>query len=696
MLQTGEILENRYRVDQEIGHGGMGGVYLGTHLQLGVRVAIKQLALDVPPGVDPEAVVRQFQNEARMLHNLHHPQLPRVHDFFASNGSHYLVMDYIEGRNLNEILTAEGVQAEAQVLQWARALCDVLEYLHSQSPPIIFRDLKPSNVMLDTRGQIRLIDFGIAKEFDVRTGHGTMTMARGAISPGFAAPEQYGSGTDSRSDIYSLGATLYVLFTHRLPPQSVELAAGAAELIPLQQLRPDLTLRTVQAIEWMMQVKAGERPQSIQQVREALGLRPQTGELMPRPETTTRVEGYAAPTQPGGVANDRTIPVHAAAPSTLPKPQQPRQMLPIVGGVAALLIVLIGLAIGRTLMHSDPVTAPPAASAQLTVTSQPSGATVYLSDKMVGKTPMVVPGLLPLTYEVRFELAGYRPERQVVNLDKGEKGTVQVTLQPAPATLRLSANVVGTVIEMDGQQAAVTGPLEASVDVPAGKHKLAFSHDGYLTEHREVAVKGGQTLKLSVQLKKQVAAPVVSVPQPTPVVEHTVVLEPKSSPTMPPSPQSSVSSASVHPGVGLGPVTLGMSLDAVSSVMGTRPTRIRSTRLYAFGNLGTVWLGGRGNVLMIASWLQTLHTDQGIGVGSRRSDVERQYGSPDGSVDHQRATDVAYNNLGLGFRYEREVVTLVVVFHPRALRNFRGWGPVGNAERRQPFPGQRPGWRRPR
>ncbi|MHB2021572.1 MAG: protein kinase domain-containing protein, partial [Candidatus Xenobia bacterium] len=262
------ILHHRYRVDRLLGEGGMSSVYLATHLELDVRVAVKEMR---PPPADREtmeACVRQFRTEARVLSRLNHPNLPRVYDFFEAEGRYYIVMDYIRGSTLEDV----GTVSEAQALKWAGTLCDVLEYLHQNDPPVIFRDLKPANIMLGRDGTLWLIDFGIVKVFEQDKGALTETVLRGAVSHGFAAPEQYGiGGTDAGVDIYALGATLYYLLTRQVLPSSVELAAGIAELPPLRKLRPDVSERTESAVEWMMAVVRERRPANMAEVRRALG-----------------------------------------------------------------------------------------------------------------------------------------------------------------------------------------------------------------------------------------------------------------------------------------------------------------------------------------------------------------------------------------------------------------------------------------
>ena len=209
-------MQGRYKVASILGQGGMGAVYLVEDQRLfDKKLALKEL-LDILP--DPAAraqALQQFQQEAKLLAYLSHPNLPHISDYFNESGRQYLVMEYVDGQTLEAILQkTSGFLPEAQAVEWAIQVCDALEYLHGETPPIIFRDLKPANIMLDKSKRIKLIDFGIARLF--RPGKTKDTQAMG--TPGYAAPEQSGTGqSDVRSDVYALGATLHYLLTKRDP-----------------------------------------------------------------------------------------------------------------------------------------------------------------------------------------------------------------------------------------------------------------------------------------------------------------------------------------------------------------------------------------------------------------------------------------------------------------------------------------------
>ncbi len=213
MLEIGSVIEGKYKILNKIGQGGMSIVYLAMNERANKQWAIKEVRKD---GIHNYEIVRQgLIVETEMLKKLSHPFLPSIVDVVDGEGSFLIVMDYIEGNTLAKKLSEEGAQSQDDVIRWAKQLCNVLEYLHAQKPPIIYRDLKPSNIMLKPDGTISLIDFGTAREYkDVNVADTTCLGTRG-----YAAPEQFGGmgQTDARTDIYALGATLYHLVTGHNP-----------------------------------------------------------------------------------------------------------------------------------------------------------------------------------------------------------------------------------------------------------------------------------------------------------------------------------------------------------------------------------------------------------------------------------------------------------------------------------------------
>jgi eukaryotic-like serine/threonine-protein kinase len=264
-LSPGQILNNRYRIDRLLGQGGFGAVYKAWDQNLDEPVAIKE-SLETTPEAR-----RQFQLEAKLLFRLVHLNLPRVHDTFVLPGQGmYLVMDFVEGEDLQTLLIRQGRLPEAQVLPWILQICDALEYLHSQNPPVIHRDIKPANIRIRPDGRAMLVDFGIAKIFDPQQA---TTLGAKAITSGFSPPEQYGQGasTDVRSDIYALGATSYALLTGQTPPDSIDLLTRhALALRPVQEVAPGVSQQVSLAIGKAMMLDHDQRWQTAPEFKQAL------------------------------------------------------------------------------------------------------------------------------------------------------------------------------------------------------------------------------------------------------------------------------------------------------------------------------------------------------------------------------------------------------------------------------------------
>lgn len=218
MSRVGMVLDGKYEILKQIGQGGMSIVYLAIDTRLNKQWAVKEMKNN--KGNDGAFLLKGLHMEANVLKMVDHPALPRIVDIIEYDGTVFVVMDYIEGRTLDEVLQTEGAQQQERVIQWAKELCSALNYLHSMNPPIIYRDMKPSNIMLKPDGNVKLIDFGTAKELDVENVADTTALG----TRGYAAPEQFGDAmgrglykTDARTDIYSLGATLYHMVTGKSP-----------------------------------------------------------------------------------------------------------------------------------------------------------------------------------------------------------------------------------------------------------------------------------------------------------------------------------------------------------------------------------------------------------------------------------------------------------------------------------------------
>ncbi|MBN1874982.1 MAG: protein kinase [Anaerolineae bacterium] len=271
MLQVGAVLQGRYRIAGVLGQGGMGAVYRAWDTRLQVQVALKEM---VPqPGLAPQVVGQlrqQFAQEATVLARLHHPNLVRVTDYFEEQGNVHLVMDFVEGESLHNIIVQQGAIAEGRVLVWARQLLGALEYCHQQG--ILHRDIKPQNVIIRADGQALLVDFGLVKLWDPRDPH-THTVVRGMGSPEYAPPEQYSaqSGhTDARSDIYGLAATLYHALTGQAPPTATERIVQPRGFLKPRQVVPAISAVTEMAILNAMQMQPDMRYPSIAAFRQAL------------------------------------------------------------------------------------------------------------------------------------------------------------------------------------------------------------------------------------------------------------------------------------------------------------------------------------------------------------------------------------------------------------------------------------------
>ncbi len=263
-LSLGMVLQERYRLVSLLGQGGVGAVYLAEDTQLFDRqVAVKELIEQFAGPEERDAAVERFRQEARMLVTLSHPNLPDVRSYFTESGRHYLVMEYIEGSTLLNLLErANGMLQPSMVMEWGRQICDVLVYLHGRTPPVVFRDLKPSNIMLDRYGRIKLIDFGTARHFDLSKHTDTLKMG----SIGYAPPEQYqGQGqTSPQTDIYALGATLHHLLTNQDP------SARPFVFTPPSLVRADIPESVSRVIMRTLNLDPAQRFASAAELRRAL------------------------------------------------------------------------------------------------------------------------------------------------------------------------------------------------------------------------------------------------------------------------------------------------------------------------------------------------------------------------------------------------------------------------------------------
>jgi serine/threonine protein kinase len=287
-LKTGEVLRGRYRIRERIGQGGMGNIYLADDLRLeGRHCALKEVEHDrtVPSKLLKEAR-QQFLHEATVLARLDHPNLPKVSDFFSIGPRDYLVMDYIPGKDLRlrmlDAKQSNSFQTEKDVLGWANQLVDALTYLHNQIPPLVHRDVKPSNMKITPNGLLKLVDFGLVKA--LVPDEMTITVIQGRGTALYTPLEQYGGDglhTDIRSDIYAFGCTLYHLLTNSPPTDARERFLHPSSLPPPRKLNPAISVRTERAILWAMELHPNDRPATSEDLRQFLN---GTNELPPRPQ----------------------------------------------------------------------------------------------------------------------------------------------------------------------------------------------------------------------------------------------------------------------------------------------------------------------------------------------------------------------------------------------------------------------------
>lgn len=361
-LAQGDLLNKRYRILEVLGHGGMGSVYRAHDESLGVDVAVKENLFTT------EDYANQFRLEANILARLRHPNLPRVSDHFVLlDEGQYLVMDYIEGPDLRQILEKSGPISEQETIRIGAAICDALTFLHTRQPAVLHRDIKLGNIKLVPDGHICLVDFGLAKV--IQGDQPTMTGAR-AMTPGYSPPEQYGSArTDARSDIYSLGATLYAAITGFIAEDSIMRALEGLELTPVRKRVPNISERLALVIEKAMQVSPENRYQSASEFKQAL-----LGEQPPPPDQAV------------------SSPWPTPAPASAPAPAQKRASIkPLLWLGILFLLGLLGL-----FYFSPEIFSPqPALSVSPTDTSTALSQPAPASASPTAPPPTITPTLAP-------------------------------------------------------------------------------------------------------------------------------------------------------------------------------------------------------------------------------------------------------------------------------------------------------------
>lgn len=261
MAAIGSVIEGKYEILKLIGKGGMSKVYLAMDKRLNKQWAVKEIEKKARDK-NNEVVIQSAIAEANMIKRLDHPSLPRIVDILDKEDVIYVIMDYIEGEPLSKILEEYGAQPQDQVIEWAKQLCEVLDYLHTNNPPIIYRDMKPANVMLKPDGNLKLVDFGIAREYKQENLADTVNLG----TKGYAAPEQFGGKgqTDPRTDVYCLGVTLYHMVTGKNPSEP------PYELYPIRHWNPQLSGGLEKIIQKCTQLNPEDRYQSCAELLYAL------------------------------------------------------------------------------------------------------------------------------------------------------------------------------------------------------------------------------------------------------------------------------------------------------------------------------------------------------------------------------------------------------------------------------------------
>ena len=251
MAVFGQVIDDKYEILKLIGEGGMSKVYLAMDKRLNKSWAVKEIEKKAKDR-NNEIVVQSAIAEANMIKQLDNPAIVRIVDIIDNGNVIYIIEDFVEGETLEALLDADGAQPEELVVEWGKQLCEAFDYLHTRTPPIIYRDMKPANVMLTPEGKLRVIDFGIAREYKEHNLKDTTSLG----TRGYAPPEQFGGKTDARSDIYSLGVTLFQLVTGRDP------CLASTELKPVRQIDPKLSEGIETIIQKCVQHDPANRYQS--------------------------------------------------------------------------------------------------------------------------------------------------------------------------------------------------------------------------------------------------------------------------------------------------------------------------------------------------------------------------------------------------------------------------------------------------
>ncbi len=445
-LERGALLHKRYRIVEILGQGGMGSVYRAVDENLGVDCAVKENLFTT------DEYARQFRLEAVILANLRHPNLPRVTDHFViGDQGQYLVMDYIEGEDLRQRMERTGNISEDDAILLGAAICDALMYLHTRKPPILHRDIKPGNVKITPDGHIFLVDFGLAK---VLHGSQATTTGARAMTPGYSPPEQYGTArTDPRTDIYSLGATVYASLTGIIPEDGLARAMDNTQLTPLRKRNSKISRRLAAAIEKAMGVDPADRFQNAEEFKRALlGSKSKTQRLPgdyviqpPPPEEgdsqkESAIEREVNSNPPG----KKSSPVEEELPVF--KPRKKRKKNRLIPALFWLLLLLAATVVG--VVRFRPELVPPDMMAYVPVALL---------------APSATPALDPAPTATELPLFAETPETtKTTETDVTPVATLAKPTQTLPPVAEVSVTPEGT-------------PLSAPTQLGGGLGQIAFA-----------------------------------------------------------------------------------------------------------------------------------------------------------------------------------------------------------------------------
>lgn len=474
-LQKDSFVNNRYRILEVLGQGGMGTVFRALDENLGVEVALKENLFTT------DEYSRQFRREATILASMRHPNLPRVSDHFEiDNQGQYLIMDYIEGEDLRQRMDRLGILEDEEIIIMGAALCEALDYMHNRNPPILHRDIKPGNVKISPDGVVFLVDFGLAKV--VSGGQATTTGAR-AMTPGYSSPEQYGTArTDHRSDIYSLGATLYAALTGVIPEDGLARAMEQADLTPIRKRNPKVGRRLATVLDKALAVHPEDRYQSAAEFKAALlgsgaTTRSVAGELTVPPPPPEVIKAIAEGRHgPGGSPSEPEITMSGTS-STRRRRKLIRNLTRLALGILALAVVFGGWWFVNNRPVAPEVT-PEATPIEGVATLETPGAV------SPGETPdapteepdpisTIDPGLVPV----------FPDEQDVIAFSSNRSGSYQIwALAVNSGDLIQITDIPGGACQPDwspdGLRVAFTSPCRGNQDVYVESRIYVVNSDG--------------------------------------------------------------------------------------------------------------------------------------------------------------------------------------------------------------------------